>query len=144
MRQTPEEKARIAQVVNENLDACRYRINIDYMTPRRGAGRAVTYSYSLIVDGSKVDSHLPYVGVAYDIPYGGGKVLTFTDTIDEYYDTGWQKGRRVIKFATNNDEDIIIYSLTVYENGRVYVDVNCRKRDDISYRGMIDTDISAE
>ena len=140
LKQTPEEKARIAQLVNQRLDEHRYQINIDYMTPRRGSGKAVSYSYTLTVDGTVVDSHLPYAGVAYDVPYGGGKVLTFKDDIDEYADSGWRKDRRTIAFSTNNEEDIIVYTLTVYENGRVYIDVHCRNREDISYRGTLDPD----
>lgn len=139
LRQTPEEKEHIAQVVNQRLDERQYVIDIEYMNPRRGSGKAVT-SYSLRVDGSTVDSHLPYYGVAYSVPYGGGKVLTFTDDIDEYIDYGWQKHCRTIAFSTNNDEDIIVYSLSVYDNGRVYVDVHCRNREDISYRGTLNTD----
>ena len=140
LKQTPEEKERIAQTVDQRLNDRQYRIDIEYMNPRRGSGQAVTSSYSIKVDGSALDSHLPYVGVAYNVPYGGGKVLTFTDQIDEYIDKGWEKNRREIVFSTNNDEDVIIYSITVYDNGRAYVDVRPRNRDDISYRGTLNTD----
>lgn len=140
LRQTPEEQERIAQLVDQRLNDRQYRIDVDYMTPRRGSGKAVTYSYSLTVDGTTVDSHLPYAGVAYSVPYGGGKVLTFKDDIDEYVDGGWQKDRRIISFVTDNDEDVIVYTLTVYTNGRAYLDVRCRNREDISFRGNLDPD----
>lgn len=140
LRQTPEEKERIAELINQRLDQRQFRIDIDYMSPRRGSGQAVSYSYSLIVDGTTVNSHLPYVGVAYNVPYGGGKVLTFKDNIDEYVDSGWKKNQRQIAFSTNNDEDTIVYTITVYDNGRAYIDVQCRNRDNISYRGNLDPD----
>lgn len=140
LKQTPQEKERIAQLVDQRLDQRQFRIDIDYMSPRRGSGQAVSYSYSLTVDETTVNSHLPYVGVAYNVPYGGGKVLTFKDDIDEYADSGWKKNQRTIAFSTNNDEDTIVYTLTVYDNGRTYVDVHCRNRDDISYRGTLDPD----
>ena len=140
LRQTPEEKARMAQLVDQRLNDRCFRIDIDYMTPRRSSGKAVTSSYSITVDGNVIDSHLPYVGVAYSVPYGGGKVLTFKDEIDEYADSGWQKDGRTIVFATDNDEDLIVYRLTVYENGRAYLDVRCRNREDISYRGSLNPD----
>ena len=144
LRQTPEEKERIANLVDERLNDGRYRIDIDYMIPRRGSGKAVTSSYGITVDGSVIDSHLPYAGVAYSVPYGGGKVLTFKDDIDEYADSGWQKNGRTIAFSTNNDEDIIVYTLTVYENARADLHVHCRNRDDISYRGTLNTDYPEE
>lgn len=140
LKQTPEEKARMAQLVDQRLNDRQFRINIDYMSPRRGGGQAVTSAYSITVDGNVIDSHLPYIGVAYNVPYGGGKVLTFKDDIDEYVDSGWQKKGRTIAFSTNNDEDVIVYSINVYDNGRAYVDVHCRNREDISYRGTLDPD----
>lgn len=140
LRQTPEEKERIATLVDQRLNDRQFRIDVDYMTPRRGSGQAVTSSYSLTVDGTEVNSHLPYVGVAYSVPYGGGKVLTFKDDILEYADSGWQKDRRQIAFSTDNEEDLIVYTLTIYTNGRAYIDVRCRNREDISYRGMLDPD----
>ena len=141
LKQTPEEKERIARTVDQRLNDRQFRIEIDYMNPRRGSGKAVTSSYSIRVDGTEIDSHLPYFGVAYDVPYGGGKVLTFKDEIDQYADGGWEKNCRKIVFSTNNDEDIIVYYITVYDNGRAYVDVRPRTREDISYRGYLNTDV---
>lgn len=139
LRQTPEEQQRIARLVNHRLDDKAYRVDVNYMIPLRGGGKAVSGSYSITVDGTVIESHLPYAGVARNVPYGGGKVLTFKDDIDEYTDSGWQKGKRVIAFSTNNDEDIIVYTITVFDNGQADVQVHCRNRDDISYRGSVDT-----
>lgn len=139
LRQTPEEQQRIAQLVNQRLDEKAYRVDVNYMIPLRGGGKAVSGSYSITVDGTVIESHLPYAGVARNVPYGGGKVLSFKDDIDEYADSGWKKGQRIISFSTNNDEDIIVYTLTVFDNGQADIQVHCRNRDDISYRGAVDT-----
>ena len=139
-RQTPEEQQRVAEAVNRQLDARDYRIDVNYMIPLRGGGKAVTGSYSITVEDTVIDSHLPYMGVARNVPYGGGKVLSFKDEIDEYVDNGWdQKGRRIVSFSTNNDEDIIVYTLTVFDNGQTDIQVHCRNRDDISFIGTMDT-----
>lgn len=135
-----EEEKRIAQQVGKRLDAKDYRIQINYMSPSRGGGKVVTDVYSLTVKGSVVDSHLPYMGVAYSVPYGGGKVLTFKDDIDEYSDSGWEKGKRKIVFSTNNDEDNIVYTITVFENASADIRVHCNNREDISYNGELITD----
>ena len=140
LRQSPEEEARIAALVNQRLDARQYRSYVNYMTPRRGPGKSITDPYCVTVDGSKLNSYLPYFGVAYSLPYGGGKGLNFEDTIDDYIDYGWQKGRRMIAFSTDNGEDVIVYTLTIYEGGSADVNVHCRNRDDISYRGSLDPD----
>ena len=138
-RQTPEEKQHIAQVVSQRLDAMDFRIDIDYMMPLRGGGKAVTGGYSITVNGTTLNSHLPYLGVAQRVPYGGGKALNFEDEIDEYTDSGWYRGKRTITLLTNNDEDIIVYTLTLFDNAQADVQVHCRNRDDISYRGNLDT-----
>lgn len=139
LRQIPEEKQRISEAVTRRLDAVDYRIEVSYMIPLRGGGKAVSGGYSVAVESSVVHSHLPYAGVARTIPYGGGKGLSFTDDVDEYSDSGWRKGERVIVFSTNNDEDIIVYTLTIFDNGEADIHVHCRNRDDISFRGTLDT-----
>ena len=139
LRQTPEEKQRIARVVNERLDARDFRIDINYMIPLRGAGKHVSAGYSVAVDGNIIDSHLPYFGAAYSVPYGGGKVLNFKDDIDEYSDSGWKNGLRTVAFLTDNGEDVIVYILTVSESGQTDLRVRSQNRDDISYRGVLDT-----
>ena len=133
------EKERVALAVNRQLDAKDYEIEINYMMPLRGGGQIVSGSYAIIVKDAVIDSHLPYVGVAQSVPYGGGKVLTFKDDIDKYADAGWKKGLRTIVFSTNNEEDTIQYTLDISEDGQVNVRVHCRERDDISYRGVLKT-----
>ena len=144
LRQSPDEKKaeqeRIAQAVSRQLEAKDYQIDVNYMSPLRGSGQIVSGSYSIAVKGKEIDSHLPYVGVAHTVPFGGGKVLTFKDDIDEYSDSGWKKGQRTIVLSTNNDEDTIVYTLKVTEDGRVNIHVRCRERDAISYLGELRTD----
>ena len=132
------EEARVAALVQQQLDARQYEIAIEHMYPARGGSRYVGgESYSLTVDGDKINSHLPYVGVAYSVPYGGGKVLNFEDEIDEYREEPAASDRRVFVFSTDNDEDIVVFQLTVFDNGRADLLVRCRNREQISYNGQL-------
>ena len=140
LAQTPEEKRAEEKLVRQRLDERAYVIDIDYMIPQRGAGKFVGGAYSITVDGDVINSHLPYSGVAYNVPYGGGKVLTFKDDIDEYTDSGFQGNSRVIVLKTDNDEDIIVYTITVYADGKASVHVRCRNREAINYRGVLNAD----
>ena len=140
MGQTPEERQAEARQVQELLDGRAYVIDINYMIPLRGPGRALTSPYSITIDGTVIYSHLPYTGVVYNVPYGGGKVLNFKDDIDEYADNGYQDGRRTIVLSTNNDEDILIYTISVSDDGRADVHVRCKNRENISFRGMLNPD----
>ena len=140
-RQTPEEKSaaqeQTAQLVRKMLDERSYQIEVTYMMPLRGAGRAVN-AYSLAVDGSTIDSHLPYQGEARSVPYGGGKGLSFKDEIDSYTDNPGKKDSRSIVIHVGNEEDNYVYTLEIFSNGEASIHVQCRNRDSISYRGMLD------
>ncbi|MBQ8062114.1 MAG: DUF4251 domain-containing protein [Bacteroidales bacterium] len=139
MKVTPEEKARIAEQVQVNLDNRTFEVDVDQMNPRRGMTKAVT-NYSVKIDGDKIISHLPYVGQAWNLPYGGGKGLSFEAKISDYIETYPKPDRRVITLATNNGEDLLVYTFEVFTNGRVNIDLRSRNREPISYLGTIVTD----
>lgn len=139
------EEARVEELVRQGLEARRFTIAVDHMYPVRGSSRYVgSERYSLTVDGAEVRSHLPYIGEAYQVPYGKSKVLNFDDQIEEYIDSVDARGRRIIVFSTDNDEDYIVYTLTVFENGQTDILVRCKNRQQISYRGHIDPDAFPE
>ena len=134
------EKARTEQAVKEALEARRYHIDVNYMTPMRGRARALTDNYSLTVRGDSVLSYLPYVGQAYSVPYGGGKALNFDARIQTYEMKDGKKGRKEIRFTTTNDEDSYTYQLTVYPDGGTQIRVLPTRRQSISFNGEMDTE----
>ena len=141
-RQTPEEKQaeqqRTAQLVREKLNARSYRIDVDYMYPLRGSSKAVT-SYSVTVSRDSLDSHLPYIGVATNIPYGGGNGLNFKDRISGYSETV-DGDRHTIVITVRNPEDTYVYTLDIFDNTNAGISVHCRNREDIRYHGTLRLD----
>ena len=133
------EQAQTALRIQEMLDDRAFDIDIIYMMPLRGSSRAVT-GYSVTVDGSVLDSHLPYQGQARNVPYGGGKGLTFKEEISAYTDSGLKRDRRTVVIGVQNEEDTYIYTLEIFDNGEASVHVRSRNRDSISYRGRINPD----
>ena len=138
------EEARVAALVQERLDARQYVIAIEFVRPRRGGSQAVTSPYSITVDGAKLKSYLPYFGVVYNVPYGGGKGLNFDAEIDEYGENPARRNRREIVFTTDNGEDYLVYRLTVFNNGRADLTVSSRDRESIGFSGHLDPDANAE
>ena len=139
LRLTPEEQAAIEAKVQDNLDNRTFEIDVDQMNPRRGGTQHVT-NYSLTVDGDKLISHLPYVGQAWNLPYGGGKGMSFESVISEYYESYPKADMRQIALRTNNGEDLFIFIIEVFSNGKTTIDVRSRNREPISYYGMMRTD----
>lgn len=133
------EEQQVAGVVDQRLNDKHYRIDVNYMMPLRGGGKMLSGSYSLEVNGEEVDSHLPYMGVAQNVPYGGGQGLDFKAEISKYSDGGWKKGLRQISFTTSNDEDTYEFNLSISNEGFAEIRVNCRNRDAISFHGTMDT-----
>lgn len=140
LRQSPEERARAEAQIQERLDSRRYKVDINYMRPLRGASRALTSPYSLTVNGDRVISYLPYFGVAYNVPYGGGKALNFEGKILEYQEATVRGDRRRILFVTNSGEDQLIYQLDVFGNGKASLNVRSRNREAIDFDGFLDPD----
>ena len=145
---TSEEKAaeeqRIEAGVLNALQGRRYRITVDTMIPRRGGTQHLTTQYSITVDGDDFVSYLPYFGVAYDVPYGGGKVLNFESKTDSYTRSKTRKGEERIVIITDNGEDVLNYDIKVFPNGKASIEVWARKRESISFWGKLDPDKQPE
>ena len=138
--ETREEKAareaREAQMVVDNLRSGNCRINIDRMYPTRGTPKTVSaYSITVKDDGTILDSHLPYIGQAWRVPYGGGHALNFDAPIATYRVVQTRKDSYEARIYVKTDEDEHLYLLTVFENGRASLDVQSGNRERISYTG---------
>ena len=85
--ETHEEKvareAREARMVVDNIQNGDFRIDIDRMYPIRGTSQHVS-NYSVTVKDGMLDSHLPFIGQAWRVPYGGGHALNFKAKIGSY------------------------------------------------------------
>lgn len=133
-----EKKAQTERAVKEAIVAKQYKISVKYMQPMRGGSRALTSDYSLEVRNDSVFSYLPYFGVGYSIPYGGGKGLIFKAPISEYETEYLKKGKAGISFKTANEEDKYEYRLTIYPNGSTSIHVQPTNRQAISFSGDMD------
>lgn len=87
------------------------------MQPMRGGSRNLTTNYTLEIRNDSVFSYLPYFGVAYNAPYGGGKSLIFNASITAYTTRALKKGKIQIDFKTRSDEDNYEYRLTIFPDG---------------------------
>lgn len=130
-----EKKARTERAVKEAVDAKRYKINVDHMQPMRGSSCALTTNYSVEVRNDSVLSYLPYFGVAYTAPYGGGKGLNFNEPITDYKTEQLKKGKVRINFKTRSEDDNYEYSLTIFPNGSTSLHVLPSNKQSISFTG---------
>lgn len=130
-------KVEKAAWVKKSLDSKHYKIDVDVMNTRRMGSKLLTSDWSLEVKGDTLISYLPYYGVTYEPTFGEIKGLNFTAPFQNYEDSGFSKGQRIIRFRVNNDEDLLDYTLNVTDAGYVSIDVTLRKRESISFSGQL-------
>ena len=128
-----EREAREARLVTENIQSGNFTIDIDRMYPLRGTSKSVT-TYSVSLKDGKINSHLPYIGRAWRVPYGGGHALNFEAEVSSYTVNPVRDGYEVILYV-KTDEDEHIYTFTIFDNGRSSLDVKSGNRERISYSG---------
>lgn len=135
---SPEKAAERANMVYNALSDRHFKISVNFMYPLRGSARSLTPDYSVEVRNDSLISHLPYFGEARNLPYGGGQGLNFAAPIDSYYDYQKKNDEFVIEIGVRNSEDIFVYTINMFDNGRSSIDVRSRLRDPISYSGELD------
>ena len=82
-------------------------------------------------------SYLPYFGTAYDAPYGGGNGLDFKEPIKEYKAEQVKKNKTRITIKTDHESDHLTYTLEVFDNGNVSLNVISSRRQSINFNGTL-------
>ena len=127
-----------AKKVTAALNDRHYVIAIDRMIPMRGSSKNVSYGYSVEVRNDSLISYLPYFGQAYNVPYGGGNGLNFSERIGSYHENQVKDGKWHIDIDVTNEEDTYRYQIDVFDNGSSSISVESRQRERISYSGEMD------
>ena len=130
-----DEKAAKEVALHEAIEKREFRIDVNRMNPMGGGSRTLTSSYSLEIKGDEVKSHLPFVGRAYSIPYGGGSGLVFNSTVTDYKSSFDNKGKATIEFKTRSENDQFNYHVEIFSNGSTSINVSSNNRQAISYSG---------
>ena len=133
-----EKKAQTERNVREAINADHYKINVDYMQPMKGRSRALTSDYSIEIRNDSVFSYLPYFGVAYNVPYGGGKGFIFIFLVAGFEINPGFSFFEAFFPVSGNEEDKYEYSLTIYSDGSANIHIQPMNRQAISYSGELD------
>ena len=130
-------EAQEAQMVHQAVETGDFTIDIDRMYPIRGTSKMVN-SYYIKVKDNVLISHLPYIGQAWRVPYGGGHGLNFDAPVLNYNVVQNRRDGYEIRIFVKTDEDEHLYLLTLFDNGRASLDVQSGNRDRISFSGQMD------
>ena len=116
-----------------------FTIVANYANPMRGKQIYLTSEYDLRIKNDSAFAFLPYFGVAYSAPYGGGEGgIKFSEPVKEYSvksnkkSDGWD-----IHFKIKaRESDYEIY-LNILNNGSSMFTVNSFNRDAITFNGEV-------
>ncbi len=125
----------VAQKVKKGIESRRFVIDVRSMHPYRSHTRQLSSPYSLELRGDSVISYLPYIGQAWNIPYGGGKGLNFIGHLNGYDVHQIKSGLWQLVMEVENDEAKYLYLVEVFDNGSSSIDVRTQERDPISFYG---------
>lgn len=110
-----------------------FRANITFMMPRQFSSRPVD-DYSIEVSGDTATVHLPYIGEAYS-PTLDSDGLNFTHRIENRRSSFTKKGAWVLKFDLHHGSVSYAFSITMFDNGNIDVDMTPSNAQSCSYSG---------
>lgn len=107
----------------------------------RVATRHLDGGYYLHISGDSIYSCLPYVGRAFNVPYGGGVGLDFDGVMQQYKESraSDNKGTK-IDIVVTNTEDRYQYLLYVGDDGHATLNIYPSSRESISFDGEMNFD----
>jgi hypothetical protein len=129
-----------AEVVTTMLQKGVYKMDFNRGYSSSGPSFPLNYPYYVSVIKGRVESFLPYIGRAYNVPYGGGEGLNFTAPISDYKMTQDKKGRWIVTFDARTTEDRYWFRVEIYPAGDVYLSVNATQKQSMSFSGNVDLD----
>jgi hypothetical protein len=138
-KMTPQQKAEKAakkeQMVFNAVRSKNFTMNFTYMTPFRGASRAIDYGYNVRISGDSIYSSLPYTGVAEVASYTGDSPLFFGKKMESCNITPTPENSLYMEIVVKNKEDKYVYMMNIFPNGTSGLRIQCQNRDPISFSG---------
>ena len=134
------QRALVAQRIDQQIKDMRFRIYVDMMHPTGYPVRHLTSNYYFEVKGDTVISYLPYMGRAYNVPYGGGKALNFEGKLLGSKVRKERDDRYLMVLDVSSEEDQYRYVIDTFDNGSSTIYVYARERESISFSGKMETE----
>jgi hypothetical protein len=129
--------ARTESNIQRAVDSGHYTINVDKAFPGNGPLISLTSSYTLCLSHDTVSSFLPYFGVAYSAPLSGEGGIKF-DKKKATVNVNFKEHKNyTITFKVPTPDDTYDFTLTIWLNGQVDINVNCVNRRPIRFSGAM-------
>lgn len=134
LKNTPEKTNELTRKIQKKD----FTVVVNYANPLRGRQIYLTSEYDLKIKNDSAIAFLPYFGVAYSVPYGGGDGIKFAEPMTNYSvrnnkkSDGWN-----IRFKVKEGEFDYDISMDIYNNGSTMFSVTSFNRDVITFMGEV-------
>ncbi len=142
VNETKKEKTEQKQKSKKIIDSIKnkkYEISVTSASPMSGKTIHLNYPYYLKVSNDSAYVELPYFGVAYSAPYGGGEGgVKARNKYENYKLDIDKKDKYKITFNIRGNEDFFRIFIDIWpSSGRAYIYVQSNNKQGISYNGDI-------
>ena len=127
------------QELTQKVQSKDFTVSVNTVDPMRMRQHYLTSEYDLRIKNDSAFAYLPYFGVAYSAPYGGGEGgIKFAEPMMNYSvksnkkSTGWD-----IYFKIKDRENSYEFYVNIFNNGSSLFTVNSFNRDPITFNGEI-------
>jgi len=134
-RTTPE----TIREMTQKVQAKDFTVEVNYANPMRWKPMYLNPDYDLRIKNDSAFAYLPYFGVAYSAPYGGGEGgIRFAEPMKDYSivptrkKDGWD-----IRFKIKGKEDGYEIYMNVFNNGSTTISISSVNRDAINFTGEV-------
>jgi len=116
-----------------------FTVVVNYANPMRWKQMYLNSEYDLRIKYDSAFAYLPYFGVAYSAPYGGGEGgIKFAEPMKDYSmmpnkrEDGWD-----IRFKVKGKEGMYEFYLNIFNTGSATISVSSVNRDAINFSGEV-------
>lgn len=134
-------RAQLQQAIEQAVGRRQLHIDITSMNTLRYGSRIVTPDFFVELRGDTLNSYLPYLGQAYQAPYGSpSQGLNFKQRAERIVQSEPKPHLTCFNIYVRTREDYYHYRLEVYSTGKAFVHVQSQHRDPVSYDGNVATE----
>ena len=135
-QQRAEQAALTRQLVSKAVDMRQWHIDITSMNTLRYGARTVATDFYLELRNDTLRSYLPYLGQAHVAPMmSHSQGLSFEAPLRDYQEKAAGNGSRQIDLDVRTQEDLLHYTIEVFDTGKAAIRVSSLNRDPISFDG---------
>jgi Domain of unknown function (DUF4251) len=135
-RSARQDEKKIA--IKNMIDSQHFVFFAQTVSPLRGGIRQLTSEYDVQIDKNSLVSYLPYFGTAYAPPTNPAESdLSFNTNQISYSVLPFKKHGWTITIKPKNNNGVLQYIFTIFDNGTANLNVTSISRDAISFSGYI-------